>query len=359
MEDGFDLAVIGGGIVGAMAAYLSNREKPDWRTVLIDRSMIGHGATQYSVGLDFPYGRTPFQKRLSSESAKLFRDLKADIPDLLIRERPLFGVVKKENAQEVIDRFTDGNIRPASQSEYEQLLDSYPDFVISSDQILLAGSRASYAFPALVAAALIDRFRESKSAHCWEGVEVQEINPTDRGIVIKTADDRRILAMRVLIATGPWLLRGPCEGFARSAGVRIKKVAALHIARCPGAHDPIVYLFDEDAFFLPVYERREWIFSFTSQEWDCEPDVSRLRISAEDRNSALAILGRYSPSLVEYCNGGRVFCDAYSLDRAPIISRISYADDLLMAGACSGSGYRLSPAIASEALRMFSGYAAS
>ena len=39
--DVFDLAVVGAGIVGATAAYLAGQERPDWRILLIDRSLVG------------------------------------------------------------------------------------------------------------------------------------------------------------------------------------------------------------------------------------------------------------------------------------------------------------------------------
>jgi glycine/D-amino acid oxidase-like deaminating enzyme len=52
--------------------------------------------------------------------------------------------------------------------------------------------------------------------------------------------------------------------------------------------------------------------------------------------------------LAEHGNSGRVFCDAYSPDRQPVIRPLDAAGRIVFAGAAGGSGYRLAPAIASE-----------
>jgi glycine/D-amino acid oxidase-like deaminating enzyme len=43
-----------------------------------------------------------------------------------------------------------------------------------------------------------------------------------------------------------------------------------------------------------------------------------------------------------------VFCDAYSPDREPVVRALDAGARLIFAGAASGSGYRLAPAIAAE-----------
>jgi len=350
----FDLVVIGAGIVGTMAAYLAHQQRAEWRILLVDRSLVGAGATQYSVGLDIPYGRNDSQKDYSRLSTTIYRDLKTSIPELPIYELPFFGVVEREKVNKTFAGFTKEGIRDAGESERARLRESYPGLTIDENQVLLTGCTACYGFPQLIVRALVNRLKEGPLAECWEGVEIHTVQAGSEGFLLATNDGRSISARRVLVATGPWLLHGPGEGVARDNGIRIKKVAALHVNRCPTAKDPVVVFFDEDAFLLPVTQRQEWIFSFTSQEWDCTPEVSRLRISKRDRDSALAILNRYCPSFVAYCHGGRVFCDAYSQDLVPLVTRVSERTDFVIAGACSGSGYRLAPGIALEALSQLS-----
>jgi glycine/D-amino acid oxidase-like deaminating enzyme len=355
----FDLVVVGAGIVGAMTVCLARREKPDWNILILDRSFVGDGSTRYSLGLDIPYGHSAGQKQLSLTSERLFRQLQTIIPDLPFQRLPLYGVASEARAGTVIGNFTGDTVHRADCHEEETLRRSYPDFRLPAGDILLAGCEGVYASPQIIASRLIDWSVESGMVECWEGVEAREVracggNDGDDGFTLATTDGRSVQARRVLMATGPWLLQGPTADFAAGAGVRIKKTAALHIARRPAPHDPILFFFEEDAFLLPLHERGEWMFSFTSQEWDVAPEISQLKISGADRDLALAILHRYCPSFVADCRGGRVFCDAYSPDRVPLVRQVSGMRDYIAAGACSGSGYRLAPAIALEALKQFS-----
>jgi glycine/D-amino acid oxidase-like deaminating enzyme len=225
---------------------------------------------------------------------------------------------------------------------------------------MLVGSFGAVGLVDRITSSLVADACHSPGGECWEGVAVTRIRHLpEGGHELEAMDGRRIFSRRVLIATGPWILGGPGNEIAKNAGVRIKKVAALHVLRSPSPECPILYFFDEDAFLLPVIEREEWIFSFTSQEWDCAPNSSILHITPHERNTALAILKRYYPDLVNCCSGGRVFCDAYSRDWAPFVGSDPKVSDLIIAGACSGAGFRLAPAIAQNALHLFHDFKSS
>ena len=354
MSKAFDLVVVGAGIIGAMTVYLARRERADWNILLLDRSFVGDGSTRYSLGLDIPYGHSPEQKKLSLTSTRLFRELQTIIPDLPLHPLPLYGVVSEARADAVIGGFTQDTIHHADSHEEQALRRSYPDLRLSESEVLLAGCEGVYTSPQIIASRLVEWSIKSGMVECWEGVEVQEVQAFSDSFMVATTDGRRVETRRVLMATGPWLSQGPVADFAASAGVRIKKTAALHISLSPTPDAPLLFFFDEDAFLLPQHEKGEWLFSFTSQEWDVAPEISRLKISRADRDLALSILHRYCPSLAAHCHAGRVFCDAYSPDRVPIVRQISGVQNYIMAGACSGAGYRLAPAIALEALRQFS-----
>src|SRR5258708_7499154 len=135
----FDLAVIGAGIIGSMAAYFASAQMPGWRIALLDRSLVGSGTTSYSVGLDFPYGRSAAQRRIASESSRLFRELRALIPDLPIHDLPFFGVVSMERLDQVLAGFTPNNVHLASEMDREYLLPSYLDLKLSAHQVVLLG----------------------------------------------------------------------------------------------------------------------------------------------------------------------------------------------------------------------------
>lgn len=350
----FDLTIIGAGIIGANAFYLARRQRPDWRILLLDRSLAGKGASAYSAGLDFPYGRTPWQKQLSEASVKMYADFKQSLPQLALRSLPFVGIVKKQNRDQVLERFTCKAVHSADKPERDLLFSIFPGLKVGDDQEILAGARGAIGFVDQIVSTLVSETTNPPSGNCWEGVTVSQVRARDSGHELDCSDGRRIQSCRVLVATGPWALNGPESYQAQAAGVRIKKVAALHVLREPAPNAPVVYFFDEDSFLLPVLEGKKWILSFTSREWDCSPDQGNLLIRPEERAEALSILARYCPSWVEDCCGGRVFCDAYSPDWAPFVR--STGKNIVIAGACSGAGFRIAPAVAQTALQLFSGY---
>jgi glycine/D-amino acid oxidase-like deaminating enzyme len=152
-----------------------------------------------------------------------------------------------------------------------------------------------------------------------------------------------------VLAPGPWLAAPAWRDRLARLDVRVKKVVALHIEQPPAAGDGVVVFHDEDAFLLPLHEQRRWLFSYTSQVWDVEPDRLTGSVSAADLADAREVLVRRAPRLAGAARSGRVFCDAYSPDREPLVRALDEEGRLVFAGAANGSGYRLAPAIAAEA----------
>jgi glycine/D-amino acid oxidase-like deaminating enzyme len=346
----FDLAIVGAGIVGTCVAYQATQAHPAWRVLLIDRSLIGSGATRYSLGFDFPFGRTPAQRRFSRESSQLYSALREAIPHLPFRKLPVFCIVSHTQQAVLSEKFTGAKPKAIEGSERRNLDDAFPGLRLGDDQLILGGISGAYSFPSQIAQELARRFAAGEQTECWEGVEVDNTQQRGREVHLHTADGREVVARGVILATGPWALTGPGKELVRSAGIRIKKVVALHVERCPTPQDPVLFFLDEDAYLMPVVEHRQWWFSITCMVWDCEPEASRLKISEADRQLGLAILDRYCPSFVNDCTNGRLFCDAYGPDWTPVVAADTSAPNIVFAGAGSGSGYRLAPAIAHHAL---------
>jgi glycine/D-amino acid oxidase-like deaminating enzyme len=336
----FDLVVVGAGIVGTLAAAQAVRRHPDWRVLLVDRALIGGGATRYSAALCIPFGRDEEHRRMERESERFYRDLRAELPGLPIRDLPGFVVAREGSLEEARTRCTAGDLREVPA---ETLASTFPGLSLAADERLLGSLEGSYALPGPVTSALALR------ATVWEGVEITGARPEGDGVELATADGRAIAARRAILAPGPWVLGGPGGDLARGAGVRVKKVVALHLDLCPEADDPVLYFFDADAFLLPVVERRHWLFSYTCQVWDYAPEGPH-RITQEDRENGLAILARYCPAFAARCTGGRVFCDSYGPRWVPVVTASAAAPRIVLATAGSGAGYRLGPAIARQAL---------
>ncbi len=349
-----ELAIVGAGIIGATAAYLACRSNPEWSVVVLDRSLAGQGATAYSVGLELPYGHTPFHQELSRSSLQFYAQLAAEIPTLARRPLPIFTVTHRDHADQVAACFHDPELRHATPSDEKQLHQAYPDLRVASDEVILAGCTASYGFPATITIQILDLLKHTCNLSLWEGAAVSNIIFENNRFRLAITDGRELAARRVLVAVGPWLPFTVGRELAQAEQVRIKKVAALHVDQVPPAGAPVVFFIDDDAFLLPVQEQGRWLYSFRSNHWDCMPEISTLSISPEDRKQALCILQRHCPAFAERCYGGRVFCDAYGLDRKPLHRSFPGFTNYAVAGAGSGSGFRFAPAIAQHALASFS-----
>jgi glycine/D-amino acid oxidase-like deaminating enzyme len=347
----FDLAIVGTGIVGAAAAYLAGASRPDWHVLLLDRSLVGDGATHYSAALDLPFTRSRTQKDLVEYSVRFYQALKLEHPELPLHDIRAAVVAPAVDVQRVKDIFVD-HLRVTTSSELAELENIFGSLTLPEDYVVLIGSNNRYGSAHEIASALVQYSCRYHNVECWEGTEVVDIRQEKDDLWLSCADGRTVLASRVLGATGPWMTTGPLAELSRSCGVRIKKVAALHIDVPVPSGAPVLYFAKEEAFLLPVSEENRLILSFTSEEWDCSPEISRLRISADDRAIALSVLERYCPELIGHCHGGRVFCDAYSKDRVPLVVPVPDMKNFVVAGACSGSGFRLAPGMARQALAL-------
>lgn len=349
-----DLIVLGGGIIGTMTALFALQRHPGWRVLVIDRSLIGTGASMYSAYMDFPFGPSAEKRAMAERSALLYERLRAQMA-LPIRDLAMLGICSPEKLETVCKGLVGApRGEPWTDRSKKMLSEAIPGFVAPSGTVAIPGLRAALctdrALPETIAAELTMDGRGT----CLEGVEVTSVAPGRDGLEVKTRDDRSFETPRVAVCLGPWL-PGALQRLTRAtAPVRVKKVVSLHVPIAPPEDAPLVYLFDDEAFLLPQPEQRRWLFSFRSEEWDCEPEVSKLHISALDWDRATTILGRYLPTSVGLELGGRVFCDAYTATGEPFIQPLQDLPGCVVAGGGSGSGFRLAPAIAERAVGLLS-----
>jgi glycine/D-amino acid oxidase-like deaminating enzyme len=350
----FDLAIVGGGIVGVATAYLARAQQRLWRTVILEKTVIGDGATRYSLALDLPFGRTPKHKLLAEQSINYYRDWKAADPDLPIYPIRFVLVVAAQDVDRVKTSFLDDTLHFADRQERFHLEADYPSLNIPPEYRILIGANARYGLPQAAACSLARKACAQGQVECWEGAEVIETCRDNGRFLIATADSRTVVAKRLVLAIGPWMTNGPATEFSRQQGVRIKKVAAIQVKHCPRPDTPVLYFVAEDAFLLPDHDLGCYWFSFTSTEWDCAPQSLRPTIAAADREQALLVLEKYGLEFERYWSETRVFCDAYAPDRTPLVAALPDTPSFVVAGACSGSGFRLAPAIAAQTLRLLS-----
>jgi glycine/D-amino acid oxidase-like deaminating enzyme len=340
-----DLAVVGGGVIGAFVAQEARRLRPDWRVLLLERSAIGAGATGWSAGVRFPLAATEGHRALVRGSAAGYARLRNTVADAFVRPVPMVYVVRRDGLAALRSRFVGVVPRPVTDGERKRILEILPDLDLAPDDELLTHDGHGFAVRARVLA-------EALLGAPADGIEVQlgqqvdAVEPDGSGYRLWAARGDWA-ARRVVLACGPWT---PPATLPVVPGARRKRIAALY-ARLP-VHpgDPLVYFVDDDVFVLPLGTGSALV-SFYRDEWDTDPDSCDGRASGDDLCAGIAALGRRSTRAAAAVTGGRAFCDLYTDNRLPVVLHDPAVPGIGAVRGCSGSGVRLAPGLATEAVR--------
>ncbi|KMN83730.1 hypothetical protein VK98_01580 [Chromobacterium sp. LK11] len=334
------IVVVGGGILGCTIASRLLEREPRARLTLVDRGLIGSGASMYSAGVHFPVGRSERVRRLSAASADYYQTLSAGHPQLPMHGFDFFVAADAADAEAVRARCA--GLLPVTAEERLSLASDLP------------AGRELWRLPAchvtdVQALALWQARRLRERAEVLEGVGVEALDEGADGVRVVLSSGRTLAADAVVLAPGPWANEGCWRELTAALGIRVKKVVALHLQR-PPEEGRALFFPVEDAFLAPLPHRGHWLFSYTCQQWDPAPEAGRLeaREIAEAREALLGV----APALAPLLGSGRVFCDAYSPSREPLAQYVGRHQRILFVGAGNGSGYRLAPGIAAEAVAL-------
>lgn len=336
-----DVAVVGAGILGCMTAREVASRARDASVVLLDRDLVGCGATLRSAGLHVPRGGTERVRRMTAHSHDFYLRLKEADPSLPIHPLAMSVVASAAAGPEVERCYLDRAGLTRAAGRPGEL------FRVPEGSVAWDGGGCQYADVRGVAQAIARELRPRVGVR--EGARVTAVEPEAGAVVLGLASGEWLTAGRVVLAPGPWLAAPAWRSLVAPLGLRVKKIVALHLDVLPSPGDRTVIFQDEDAFLLPLADRGHWLFSYTCREWDVDPDTVVGGVSPRDVEEACECLCRYAPALVDRRAGGRVFCDAYSPEREPRVQALDDAGRVVFAGAAGGSGYRLAPAIAAEA----------
>jgi D-arginine dehydrogenase len=334
--------IIGAGIVGCLIARELAARDPEALVTVLDRDTIGAGASRRSAGLHLPRGATARTRRMSAYSHAYYAELKLQRPSLPIY--PLGATVITDRAD--VAGPGGGYLDVAAPDPADTVPNPAVRVPDGATAWRIAGCHCTdvYALTQAIAAELRPRVRFA------EGVAVTGLRDGAGAVTVSGGTGERLLADVVILAPGPWLAAPAWRQFVAPLGLRVKKVVALHIEQRPDPADEVVVFDLDDAFLLPLAHRGHWLFSYTCQEWDVDPDTLTAGLSAAEIGAARDCLHRYSPALASACRAGRVFCDAYSPDSEPVVRALDGSGRIVFAGAANGSGYRLGPAIGSEVM---------
>jgi D-arginine dehydrogenase len=340
------VAVIGGGVIGSLVARRIIHRYPSGSVLLLERDAVGSGASRRSAGLHFPRGASERVRRMSEYSQEFYEKLRAGWPGAPIH--PVGMSVLSEAAPGELGAIYAGPVRrdgsPAA-------LDACGAEVrVPPGMSVWEVEGAHYTDVHRLVQGIVTGLHPRVAVR--EAVRVTGLEPGGDGVRLTLSTGERLSPDRVVLAPGPWLASPAWAHLLAPLGARVKRVVALHIDHPADETDRAVVFHDEDAFLLPLAYRGHWLFSYTCQDWDVDPDRLGAELAARDLEEARACLSRYAPSLARRCVSGRVFCDAYSPSRQPLVRRLDPHGRVVFAGAANGSGYRLAPAIAEEAVQL-------
>ena len=339
---GADVAVVGGGIIGCLVAREIIERAPGVSVALIERDAVGSGVTRRSAGLHLPRGGTERVRRMAAHSQDYYERLKqAD------QRLPIYAVGVSVVAETTVARLPRTYLDSAKLTPVSGIPGADALSLPPRAQVFEAAG-AHYADVHALTQLLAQQLRPLVTF--FEGVGVSAVAEDAQGVELRLGTEATIRAGRVVLAPGPWLGAPAWRDLLGPLGMRVKKVAALHIEQSATPNDNVICFEDEDAFLLPLAGRGHWLYSYTCQDWDIDPDDPIGGLSAGNLAKAREILRRYAPVLAQRCMSGRVFCDAYSGTGEPRVQAVGAGGRIVFAGAANGSGYRLAPAIASEAV---------
>ncbi|HUC56098.1 MAG TPA: FAD-dependent oxidoreductase [Streptosporangiaceae bacterium] len=329
------VVIAGAGIIGCMIARELAAADPDAMITVLDRDLAGSGATRRSAGLSLVKGVTPLTRHWSAASHRYYLDLIASHPGLPtypVRAKVLLEAGESPAGAGYLTATADPAGADASGRQYWKLDGCHCTDVYALTQALAAQARPRVRF--------------------LESARITGLTPARGAVTLRTSSGDLLVADQVVLAPGPWVNEPAWRDLVSPLGLRVKKIVAMHLERQPRQDDELLIFDKEDAFLAPLAHRGHWLFSYTRLEWDVEPEVIATApgLTSDDVDEAQACLRPHDPALAAELRSGRVCCDAYSQTREPVVAPLDPDGLIVFAGAAGGSGYRLAPAIARQAV---------
>ncbi|KTS26637.1 NAD(P)/FAD-dependent oxidoreductase [Pantoea stewartii] len=339
----YDIAIVGGGILGSTIARELVNNYPALSVAIIDKKISGAGASFYSAGVHFPRGVSERVRKMSAYSHDYYQPLIKDGAPIYPLAMEL--ITESHNIPQV-----EGKYLP--RVAFHQLENCSSDMInlnaaAGNDLRVLKGDGANYANVFALVNYYMHQLREK--IDYLEGTEVEAIAREGQGYRLSLSSGVKVQARQAIVVPGPWITHPLSRKALSASGLRVKKIIAAHLNVKPAEQAPLVVFDEEDAFLLPCHHRKQWLFSYTCKEWDVDPEAIQ-SLTPANLASARETLSKYAPALADQLYDGRVFCDAYSPSSEPTV--IQADDGVIYAAGCNGSGYRLAPAIAAEVIQL-------
>jgi glycine/D-amino acid oxidase-like deaminating enzyme len=327
----FDVAIIGGGIVGVSAAALLAGD--GLRVALFERQEIAAAASGRNSGaVQHPFD--PYLAALHRDTVAIYRDLGNEGTDFQLPAQPAGLLLLSSD---------EGAVAKAQASIREQTPDLEPTFLGHADLRALEPSlapdlvacRLATGYPVAPAAATnaVARRARERGAVIEVGEAAQVVVIDGRAAGVRLASGRTVAAGRVLVAAGPWT-PSIVPGWVDEPPIRRVwgVVVSAALENAPAA------VLEELGIDRPGPQPEE-LFSLVTAGGDTSVGSTFLADEPDLAQRAAAIIARasrYVPALADVQPVGvRACARPVSFDGRPLIGAVPGVDNLFV---CAGHG---------------------
>lgn len=345
----YDLAIIGGGIIGTNLAYWYLESNPHKSVIILEQTCIGEGSSKYSAGFDAIEHPNYLLRDLAIRSRQLYNSLYAKISYKNFYRLKTYWIINQQRVNTFHHNFKTATADYSKLSHVSEQQELLQLFQIKSHHHILEDNSNGFTSPGELSKYIVNYLYNFPGFTHFVNSKVISFSIQEDFTILNLADSRKIFARSIVFATGPWSFISQLQQPLHSLNVKIKKIAALHINKQPSQSATAVVFYEDDTFFLPDLYNKRWLFSFTLNTWK-ELDLNDLILQPSELLEAKKQLSLNAPAFIPYIDGASIFYDAYRSQREPIIYKINCYPKILMITGCSGMGYRIAPALAQDTL---------
>lgn len=344
-KHGHRVVVIGGGVIGLAAAAVTLRRSPEVSVTVLEKAIVGGGASAYAGTIDIPYCTTERHRRLV-EASWAWHDARGAEAAEYRRPVPITWYAEPgDSGSNLRSRVLPPlSPRPSGGSPEWQAPEGVEEyegraFVIDCPAWCRALARE------------IELSGRGRIVERATVVAIEEYAAEEGGTAtaVRCADGRVYAAGHVLVCLGPWLpgWSEPAGSWAGARSLRTKRVAGLNIEiHSDRRPQRAVAWPSRDLHFHPAFDGGEYRMSFRHPLWDVDPDQPGT-LAGADLDPVNRFLDRLLGAGLWSVSGHRVFVDTYTSDFTPVVERCPpLGKNVTVVTGTHGSGVRLAPGIA-------------
>ena len=312
--------IVGGGILGLITAYRLVEKMPHKSILILEKNQFGGTTTLNAAGLVSNLSLNPEILHWTVEGQWFYANLQSKS--------------KIEFSQKLKTTFVANNSSIWNRyiNEFTRITNpNLPDW-FKSEIPTYSSENAWYYNPSKLTTFLIQCLNSFNNVDLKSETELLDIKEELSGVILQT-DKGKYFGNNVVLTTGPWLWRTKEE-------IKVKRIISFTVNAPTSNLDTLIYLPSEGAFLLPQHEKKKWLLSVTSNQWNENPNTINRRMTANDWDLAKAIQEKYMPTIE--ITEGNVFCDGYTASKVPQIEKVG--SNIWSFHGGSGRGIRYAPA---------------